>query len=108
MDVMEHNRRQLIVVNLLSIDENDGRIKKLLKYLGLFIVSSILFYSGQVSSFMFVFHNPKDVSGISNSLITNAGGLSAYGSYLGFMANMHNIKQLHRELQKIVNNLCHA
>lgn len=104
MKVLKHNRRQLIIVNLLSRDENDGTTIRILKYLGIFLVSSILFYSAQVSSLMFCYHNPTDMIGISNSLITNIGGLSAYGAYLGFIANIHNIDQLHRELQKIVDN----
>lgn len=103
MEVLELNKKQLIVVNLLSPDDNDGKIKKYLKNFGIFSFTCLLFYSGQISSAVYIYNNMGNLSGVTNSLISNTGALAAYGAYLGFIANTRNRKKLQQELQTIVD-----
>lgn len=104
MIVLKFNKKVLIFCGILSKSENLTLIEKALKVFinFLFVFGNV--YCCGVSSAMYIYHNPDNISGVVNAVIFFFCGVSMFGSYLGFISNETNIKILHRKLQNLVND----
>lgn len=102
MIVLKFNEKYLMTFGVLSKDDNPNIVGKVLK---IFINFAMIFgnlYSLSISSAMYVYHNPNDVSGNVNAFITSFAGISGMGAYIGYCWNEKNIKILHQHLKTIV------
>lgn len=99
MKVLELNEKYLKLCGLISYDEGGKSGAKALKYFTNFMCLFGSFYSFVVCCFIYIYHNPSNISGVTNALLCFVCGLTSIGAYTGLLANEQNIKLLHRKLQ---------
>lgn len=106
MKVLKINEEYLMLCGILSKAEDTKQSDKMLKFLRNLIFSFGLLHSLVLCSVLYIYHNPVDVSGVTNALVHFVCGSTSLVAYIGLIANERNIKLLHEELQDIVDGDC--